>query len=163
MESSSAPPPAASVAMTRDAAVLVVDDDEHVRRSLRRVLRRTGARFLEAPEAVTALEILAREPVHVVVSDYRMPGMDGVEFLRLVKERYPATQRVLLTGQADTSAIDEAVNRSEIFRFIWKPWDESHLLLTVQDAIDQFWMTEENQRLQNLLTARQIELERLNR
>jgi two-component system NtrC family sensor kinase len=153
----------ATVAFSREAAVLVVDDDEHVRRSLRRVLRRTACRVLEAPEAATALEVLAREPVHVVVSDYRMPGMDGVEFLRIVKERYPATQRVLLTGQADTSAIEEAVNRSEIFRFIWKPWDESHLLLTVQDAIDQFWMTEENQRLQNLVTARQAELERLNR
>jgi two-component system NtrC family sensor kinase len=152
-----------SVALSRDAAVLVVDDDEHVRRSLRRVLRRTNCTFLEAPEAATALDILAREPVHVVVSDYRMPGMDGVEFLRLVKERYPAIQRVLLTGQADTAAIEEAVNRSEIFRFIWKPWDETHLLLTVQDAIAQFWMIEENQRLQNMLTARQAELERLNR
>jgi two-component system NtrC family sensor kinase len=152
-----------SVALSREAAVLVVDDDEHVRRSLRRVLRRTSCTFLEAPEAATALDILAREPVTVVVSDYRMPGMDGVEFLRLVKERYPAVQRVLLTGQADTAAIEEAVNRSEIFRFIWKPWDEAHLLLTVQDAIDRFWMTEENQRLQSMLTARQAELERLNR
>ncbi|HET8733661.1 MAG TPA: ATP-binding protein [Anaeromyxobacteraceae bacterium] len=152
-----------SVAIAREASVLVVDDDEHVRRSLRRVLRRTSCNFLEAPEAATALDILAREPVHVVVSDYRMPGMDGVEFLRLVKERYPAIQRVLLTGQADTAAIEEAVNRSEIFRFIWKPWDESHLILTIQDAIDRFWMTEENDRLQRLLTARQAELERLNR
>ncbi len=152
-----------NVALSREAAVLVVDDDEHVRRSLRRVLRRTNCAFLEAPEAATALDILAREPVHVVVSDYRMPGMDGVEFLRLVKERYPAIQRVLLTGQADTAAIEEAVNRSEIFRFIWKPWDETHLLLTVQDAIEQFWMIEENQRLQNMLAARQAELERLNR
>ena len=156
-------PSSKSVALSREASVLVVDDDEHVRRSLRRVLRRTNCTFLEAPEAATALEILARQPVHVVVSDYRMPGMDGVEFLRVVKERYPAIQRVLLTGQADTAAIEEAVNRSEIFRFIWKPWDESHLLLTVQDAIDQFWMTEENQRLQAMLAARQAELERLNR
>ncbi len=152
-----------SVALSREAAVLVVDDDEHVRRSLRRVLRRTSCTFLEAPEAATALDILATEPVHVVVSDYRMPGMDGVEFLRLVKERFPAIQRVLLTGQADTAAIEDAVNRSEIFRFIWKPWDESHLLLTIQDAIEQYWMIEENQRLQTLLTARQAELERLNR
>ncbi|HET8723170.1 MAG TPA: ATP-binding protein [Anaeromyxobacteraceae bacterium] len=162
MESTSIPPPG-PVAMSREAAVLVVDDDEHVRRSLRRTLRRTAARFLEAPEAATALEILAREPVHVVVSDYRMPGMDGVEFLRIVKERYPGVQRMLLTGQADTSAIEEAVNRSEIFRFIWKPWDEAHLLLTIQDSIDQFFMLEENGRLQGLLAARQVELERLNR
>jgi two-component system NtrC family sensor kinase len=162
MESTSEARPK-SVALAREAAVLVVDDDEHVRRSLRRLLRRTAATVLEAPEAATALDVLSREPVHVVVSDYRMPGMDGVEFLRLVKERYPAVQRVLLTGQADTAAIEEAVNRSEIFRFIWKPWDESHLLLTIQDAIDRFWMIEENDRLQNLLTARQAELERLNR
>jgi two-component system NtrC family sensor kinase len=162
MESSSETRPPV-VALSRDAVVLVVDDDENVRRSLRRSLRRTGCTLLEAPEAATALEILKCKTVHVVVADYRMPGMDGVEFLRLVKERYPATQRVLLTGEADASAIEEAVNRSEIFRFIWKPWDESHLVLTVQDAIDRFWITEENQRLQTLLTARQAELERLNR
>jgi two-component system NtrC family sensor kinase len=151
-----------AVALYRRAVVLVVDDDESVRRSLRRVLRRTSCTVLEAPESASALDVLAREPVQVVVSDYRMPGMDGVELLRLVKERYPGIQRVLLTGQADTSAIEEAVNRSEIFRFIWKPWDESHLLLTVQDAIDHFWMNEENQRLESLLTARQAELERIN-
>ncbi|MCX5730267.1 MAG: ATP-binding protein, partial [Deltaproteobacteria bacterium] len=74
-----------------------------------------------------------------------------------------ATQRVLLTGQADSAAIEQAVNRAEIFRFIWKPWDESHLLLTVQDAVDRFWATEENRRLQGLLSARQAELEQLNR
>ena len=152
-----------AVSVSRQAAVLVVDDDERVRRSLHRVLGRMGCTVLEAPEAATALEILGREPVQVVVSDYRMPGMDGVEFLRVVKERYPATQRVLLTGQAEASAIEQAVNRSEIFRFIWKPWDDHHLLLTVQDAIDQFWTTEENRRLQELLTARQAELERINR
>ena len=151
------------VALSRGAAVLVVDDDENVRRSLRRALGRTNFTVLEAPEAAAALEILEREPVHVVVSDYRMPGMDGVEFLRLVKERHPATQRVLLTGQADSAAIEQAVNRAEIFRFIWKPWDESHLLLTVQDAVDRFWATEENRRLQGLLSARQAELEQLNR
>jgi two-component system, NtrC family, sensor kinase len=152
-----------SVAHSREATILVVDDDEHVRRSLRRLLRRTPWTLLEAPEAATALEVLEREPVHVVVSDYRMPGMDGVELLRVVKERRPAIQRVLLTGQADTAAIEEAVNRSEIFRFIWKPWDDGHLLLTVGDAIEQFWTIEENRRLQGVLTTRQAELERLNR
>jgi two-component system NtrC family sensor kinase len=70
---------------------------------------------------------------------------------------------VLLTGQADTAAIEEAVNRAEIFRFIWKPWDEAYLLLTIRDAIDRFWMSEENERLHAMLTARQAELERLNR
>jgi two-component system, NtrC family, sensor kinase len=145
------------------ATLLLVDDDEHVRRALRRVLRRTNCEILEAPDAAVGLELLTQGLVHVVVSDYRMPGMSGVEFLRIVKERYPRTQRVLLTGQADTSAIEEAVNQSEIFRFIWKPWDDSHLLLTIQSAVDQYYLQEDNQRLESLLTTRNAELEALNR
>jgi two-component system NtrC family sensor kinase len=146
-----------------DSTLLVVDDDEHVRRALRRVLRRARCRVLDAPDGKAALEILAREPVHVVVSDYRMPGMTGVEFLRAVKERWPSIQRVLLTGHADSTAIEEAVNQSEIFRFIWKPWDDAHLLITIESAIEQYWTLEENLRLQTLLTERKEALERLNR
>ncbi|MFT3914681.1 MAG: ATP-binding protein [Anaeromyxobacteraceae bacterium] len=147
----------------RESTLLIVDDDEHVRRALRRVLRRARCRILDAPEAQSALEIMTAERVHVVVSDYRMPGMSGVEFLRIVKERWPKVQRVLLTGQADSTAIEEAVNQSEIFRFIWKPWDDAHLLITIQSAVDQFWVVEENQRLQKLIEVRNDELEKLNR
>jgi two-component system NtrC family sensor kinase len=147
----------------RESTLLIVDDDEHVRRALRRVLRRARCKILDAPEAQTALEIMTAERVHVVVSDYRMPGMSGVEFLRIVKERWPRIQRVLLTGQADSTAIEEAVNQSEIFRFIWKPWDDAHLLITIQSAVDQYWVVEENARLQGLLEIRNDELEKLNR
>jgi two-component system NtrC family sensor kinase len=146
-----------------ETSLLVVDDDEHVRRALRRVLRRAKCRVLDAPDAVAALAVLEAEPIQVVVSDYRMPGMSGVEFLRAVKDRWPRIQRVLLTGQADSTAIEEAVNQSEIFRFIWKPWDDGHLLITIQSAIDQYWTVEENQRLQVLIEQRNDELEKLNR
>jgi two-component system NtrC family sensor kinase len=142
---------------------LIVDDDEHVRRALRRVLRRARCHIVDAPDAAAGLLVLEREAVHVVVSDYRMPGMSGVEFLRVVKDRWPRIQRVLLTGQADSTAIEEAVNRSEIFRFIWKPWDDTHLIITIQSAIDQFWIVEQNARLEVLLSLRNEELERLNR
>jgi two-component system NtrC family sensor kinase len=152
------PPPASP-----ETAILVVDDDDNVRRALRRVLRRAPCRVLDAPDASSALSLLEREPVQVVVSDYRMPGLSGVEFLRLVKERWPRVQRVLLTGQADSTAIEEAVNRSEIFRFIWKPWDDGHLIITIQSAIDQYWLLEENSRLQAIVSERNSELERLNR
>src|SRR5512138_3616723 len=146
-----------------ETTLLVVDDDEHVRRALRRVLRRTQYRVLDAPDAEAAMSVLSAEPVQVVVSDYRMPGMSGVEFLRAVKDRWPRIQRVLLTGQADSTAIEEAVNQSEIFRFIWKPWDDGHLLITIQSAIDQYWTVEENQRLQALIEERNEALEKLNR
>jgi two-component system NtrC family sensor kinase len=145
------------------STILIVDDDEHVRRALRRVLRRARCKLLDAPDAAVGLELLEQEPVQVVVSDYRMPGMSGVEFLRAVKERWPRIQRVLLTGQADSSAIEEAVNQSEIFRFIWKPWDDTHLIITIQSAIDQYWIVEQNARLEALLSLRNDELERLNR
>jgi len=164
MEAQAHPPSATHrTSATPESVLLIVDDDEHVRRALKRVLRRARCRILDAPEAHTALEILANEPVQVVVSDYRMPGMSGVEFLRVVKDRWPRIQRVLLTGQADSTAIEEAVNQSEIFRFIWKPWDDGHLLITIQSAVDQFWIVEENARLQNLLEQRNDELERVNR
>ena len=146
-----------------ETTLLVVDDDDNVRRALRRVLRRARCRVVDAPDAAAALAVVEREPVQVIVSDYRMPGLSGVEFLRIVKERWPRIQRVLLTGQADSSAIEEAVNRSEIFRFIWKPWDDSHLLITIQSAIDQFWIIEENARLQAIVSERNAELERMNR
>ncbi|WP_242352885.1 MULTISPECIES: ATP-binding protein [unclassified Anaeromyxobacter] len=148
---------------SRECTLLIVEDDELVRRALQRVLRRTRCRILEAAGAEDALELLDREPVHAIVSDHRMPGMTGIDLLRRVKERWPRVQRVLLTGQADSAAIEEAVNRSEIFRFIWKPWDDAHLLITVQSAIDQFWTLEENDRLAGELAVRNAELERVNR
>jgi two-component system NtrC family sensor kinase len=146
-----------------EPTLLIVDDDEHVRRALRRVLRRTRCRIVDAPDAAVALRLLEEEPAQVVVSDYRMPGMNGVELLRAVKQRWPRMQRVLLTGQADSTAIEEAVNQSEIFRFIWKPWDDAHLIITIQSAIDQYAIVEENARLQGLLALRHDELEQLNR
>ena len=163
MEASVHPESAYAAPRRPEAGVLIVDDDEHVRRALKRVLKRAGCQLHEAPDAEHALALLAVEPVHVVVSDYRMPGMSGVEFLRVVKDRWPKVQRVLLTGQADTAAIEEAVNQSEIFRFIWKPWDDGHLLLTLQSAIDQYWLLEENARLSDLITQRNAELELANR
>ncbi|HET7753350.1 MAG TPA: ATP-binding protein [Anaeromyxobacteraceae bacterium] len=163
MEARSLPASAAPASGVEPASLLLVDDDEHVRRALKRVLKRSGCRLLDAPDAEEALRTLAREPVQVVVSDYRMPGMSGVEFLRVVKERWPGIQRVLLTGQADTAAIEEAVNQSEIFRFIWKPWDDAHLIVTVQSAVDQYRLSEENARLHALVSERNVELERVNR
>ena len=107
---------------TPESTLLIVDDDEHVRRALRRVLRRAKAKILDAPDAAVALQLLEQEPVQVVVSDYRMPGMSGVEFLRAVKERWPRIQRVLLTGQADSTAIEEADATASAFEAAaWPP------------------------------------------
>lgn len=81
-----------------------------------------------------ALAIVAREPVHVVVSDQRMPLMRGAELLRRIKETSPSTMRLLLTGYSELDAVLASVNEGEIFRFINKPWDASELRSTVQQA-----------------------------
>ncbi len=101
--------------------LLVVDDEENILRSLRRVLRHGDWEIRTALDAERGLAELSSFTPEVVLSDFRLPGMNGAEFLALVKERMPRAQRILLTGHADQRAIEEAINRSEIFRFIAKP------------------------------------------
>jgi two-component system, NtrC family, sensor kinase len=129
--------------------ILLVDDEEAVLRTLKRYLARDGFEVLMARNADEALDKLRAEgsAPHVVISDYRMPGMDGVAFLKVVKAEWPRVQRVLMTGHADIAAIEEAVNQSQIYRFLAKPWDETGLSATVRSAVQQWELEEENRRL----------------
>ncbi|MGO9832218.1 MAG: response regulator, partial [Myxococcaceae bacterium] len=142
--------------------LLVVDDEENILRSLRRVLRHGDWEIRTALDAEQGLLELASFTPEVVLSDFRLPGMNGAEFLARVKERMPRAQRILLTGHADQRAIEEAINRSEIFRFIAKPWNDSQLLLTVQSAFEQFAVASENERLSEITRKQHDELRLLN-
>ncbi|MFL5318635.1 MAG: ATP-binding protein [Myxococcaceae bacterium] len=142
--------------------LLVVDDEENILRSIRRVLRRTGWEIETALDGAKGLEVLNAFQPQVVISDFRMPGMNGVEFLSAVKEKLPSTQRIMLTGQADQHAIEEAINRSEIFRFVSKPWNDAQLILTVKSAFEQFALLTENERLLALTKKQNEELKFLN-
>jgi CheY-like chemotaxis protein len=108
---------------------------------LRRVLRSGDWEIRTALDGERALQILEQYAPEVVISDFRLPGMNGADFLAQVKQRMPLAQRIMLTGHADQRAIEEAINRSEIFRFIAKPWNDSALLLTVQSAFEQYAST----------------------
>ena len=118
--------------------LLVVDDEENILKSLRRVLRSEDWEIRTALDGERGLQILEQFTPEVVISDFRLPGMNGADFLAQVKQRIPLAQRIMLTGHADQRAIEEAINRSEIFRFIAKPWNDSALLLTVQSAFEQY-------------------------
>jgi two-component system NtrC family sensor kinase len=146
----------------RPGRLLLVDDEENILRSLRRVLRRGDWEIETAADAEAALAIFERFQPAVVVSDFRMPGMNGVELLARVKELSPHTQRIMLTGQADQQAIEEAINRSEVFRFIAKPWNDAQLLLTVKSAFEQHHLVADNERLHQLTQEQNTSLRELN-
>ena len=117
------------------ARVLFVDDEPELTDGLVRSLRKQPWSTLTANSAGEALELLAHTEVDVVVSDQCMPGMKGASFLSLVRERYPDTVRMMLSGESDLNAAIEAVNRAEVFRYIRKPCDTDALVASLQEAL----------------------------
>jgi len=115
--------------------VLFVDDEPHVTDSLKRSLRKEPYEVLSANSASEALKMLAREPVDVVVSDEKMPGMQGSEFLAQVCNLYPETVRIILTGHGSMEAAIRAINEGEIYRFLTKPCNEVDLAITIRQAL----------------------------
>lgn len=132
--------------MPETIKTLCVDDEANVLKALRRTfmdeenyqvyLAQSGAEGLDILESV--------EGIAIVISDYRMPGMTGVEFLRQVYERWPDTVRIVLSGYADTSVVVEAVKLGHIYKFISKPWDDKELLTNISVALDQQKLRREN-------------------
>jgi DNA-binding NtrC family response regulator len=96
------------------------------------------AHILAAESGAAALELLASHEVGAVISDARMPNMDGGEFLGKVREMYPQVVRMMLSGYTDLKAVTTAVNRGELFSFMTKPWDDDELLETVRDAFRHY-------------------------
>lgn len=114
--------------------LLIVDDEPNILSALRRLLRHEGYEIHTAASGTEALEVLAREPIQVVVSDQRMPGMSGTEFLGHVNSMYPQTVRIALSGYADLTALTDAVNQGAIYRFLSKPWNDVDLKAALQAA-----------------------------
>ena len=114
--------------------LLILDDEDNIRRSLTRLLRRDGYHILVAASATEAFDLLATHRVQVILSDQRMPGMSGTEFLSQVKEMYPDTVRMVLSGFTDLSSVTEAINRGAIYKFLTKPWDDEALRAQVLEA-----------------------------
>ncbi|MFN7293543.1 MAG: response regulator, partial [Lysobacteraceae bacterium] len=114
--------------------LLLVDDEENVLKALQRLLRRDGYRVLSASRVSDAFELLASNEVQVIVSDQRMNDVSGTEFLGRVKELYPRTVRLILSGYTDLATVTEAINKGAIDRFLTKPWDEEDLRHHIREA-----------------------------
>jgi two-component system, probable response regulator PhcQ len=117
------------------SSILLVDDEPHVTEALSRHLSK-HYQIIMASSAAEAYGILASQPIDVVVSDERMPGESGSEFLASVRRRYPDSIRMILSGQASLAAAVRAINEGEVYRFFLKPCNPIDLLFTIQRALE---------------------------
>lgn len=156
-------PPAPAAPPARPAAtVLVVDDEPHVIGALRRSLRTRGWTVVSAPDGAAGLAVLRAQAVDAVVSDMRMPGMSGAQFLREARLLQPGAVRLLLTGHADVGSALQAVNEGEVLRYFTKPWDDEALLEAIATGLERERLRAERDRLLALTQAQNQALADLN-
>ena len=124
------PAPAADARRT----LLLVDHEPNMLAALKRVVRHDAYRILTASSGEEALELLALNPVQVIVCDQRMPRMSGAAFFNVVKQLYPDTMRIILSSFVDVEAITDSVNRGAVYKFLTKPWDDELLRGHIRDA-----------------------------
>lgn len=155
-------PAAPAVDTPPPPTLLLVDDEANILSSLRRLFRPQGYRVLTAESGDEALELLAAEPVDLILSDMRMPGMSGAQLLTTSCERWPDTVRILLTGYADMSSTIEAINRGQIYRYVSKPWVDDELKMLVRDALAHKFLKLENERMTKTIAEQNEQLRQFN-
>ena len=146
----------------RENAVLFVDDEESILSSLKRLLRKEPYKVHTAVGGAAGLEVLAEHQVQVVVSDQRMPEMTGTQFLQKVKQGWPDTIRVVLSGYAEADVIVDAINQGEVYRFVGKPWKDEALKTTIRQCFEHFDILQENLRLTRQTQLQVHQLQNLN-
>ncbi len=149
--------------MSKETYLLFVDDEQPILNALKRAFYNEPYLIATATNADEAMTILGKEKIKVIISDQRMPEVSGVDLLRSVKEKYPRIVRILFTGYTDFSTVEDAINLSEAYRFITKPWNTQELKTIIHQAMEYFDLVAENQRLFEMMKARNEELELLNK
>lgn len=127
--------------------LLLVDDEPNILASLKRLLRRDAYHILTANSGQEGLDVLASNAVDVIVSDQRMPGMLGADFLRKAKLLCPQTIRIMLSGYTELQAVTDAVNEGAIFKFLTKPWEDHQLREHIAEAFRLKGIDDDNVRL----------------
>ncbi|MBU0971972.1 MAG: response regulator [Proteobacteria bacterium] len=147
-----------------DHTILIVDDEEQVAKSLGRLMKQMGVKYVYMASGQAGIDRIksASTPFSLIISDQRMPEMEGSEFLAIAKKITPNTIRFLLTGYADVDAVTRAVNKGAIHRYITKPWNNNSLIETVKAGLEQYELVMENDRLFKLAKAQNAKLFTLN-
>jgi len=131
---------------TKKHPILLVDDEPEILFSLRGLLRREFELYT-AESGAQALEILQQHPIHVIMSDQRMPEMTGVQLMHRVKDAHPEAIRIVFTGYADIRAVVDAINNVGLYRYITKPWDPDELIEVLHQAAKRYEEIVEHERL----------------
>jgi len=142
--------------------VLFVDDEPNILSALKRLFRPQGYQIFTAESGAAGLEIISQNKIDLVISDMRMPEMNGAQFLEKVRIASPDSIRILLTGFADISSTVDAINKGQIYRYISKPWEDNDITTSVRHALEQKQLALEKIRLEALTKKQNEELKDLN-
>lgn len=138
--------------------ILYVDDEVHNLNSFRAVFRRSY-RIFTALSASEGRKILKESPIHLIITDQRMPEMSGIAFLESIIPDYPTIPRILLTGYTDINAVIDAINKGSVYKYIQKPWSEDELRTTIDSALKLYRQGINKDELTNSLMATNEQLE----
>lgn len=150
--------PRDDAALTESHTILCLDDEENILSALKRVFRKEPYQVVTTTSAAEALALLESQPIDLIISDHRMPEMEGTVFLARAKALKPQTARLMLSGYADMQAAMDAINACEVHRFIAKPWNDDDLRLTVRQALRQGEVMALNRELADLVKQQNQEM-----
>jgi signal transduction histidine kinase len=148
--------------MDKEINVLILDDEKHLLESLKRLFFKEDFQIFTTSNHQEAMDVIGKEKIKLVVTDQRMPELTGIEFLKIVKTKYPDIIRILMTGHADLQAAEDAINLGGVYRFINKPWNPDELKSVVRQGIRHYDLVIENRKLFESAKAKNEELEILN-
>ena len=143
--------------------LLLVDDEPNILASLRRVFQRENYELLFARSGEEALRIMEKQPAELIMTDFMMPGMNGSELLREVRERWPQTIRIMLTGHANTDAVMGSIKDGAVYRFILKPWNDDDIRLTIALALEQYELIQRTRALEQQTKKQSRDLETISK
>ncbi len=149
--------------MDKQIAIIALDDEPNILSAFQRLFFNESFQIFTTTDYKQALEVLDKENIKIVLSDQRMPDIDGVDFLKMVKERKPDVVRMLITGHTDIKAAEDAINVGQVYSFINKPWNTDELKATISRALKHYDLVVENRKLFEATIAKNEDLEILNR
>ena len=147
----------------KNSTILIIDDEQYILNSMRRLLTLENYNVITTDKAREGMEFFKKESIDLVITDLRMPDIDGLEFLIWVKDNYPDTVRFVITGSNDLQYIMHAINKGEIYKFILKPWNNENLIIDVRQALNHAFRLKKNKELQKLIQKQNKELKQLNK